>query len=84
MLFFHRQRYRPIPDALKIWWGDAWLAQEMGPALKVWTAVSTPHSETAGFEFKEMTASDTELWEQQHRKAPPLLGAFTDASWHSS
>ena len=74
MLFFHRQRYRPVPDALKIWWGDAWLAQEMGPALKVWTAVSTEHSVTAGSsEFKEMTASDTELWEQHIRKAPPLL-----------
>ena len=74
MLFFLRQRYRPVPHALKIWWGDAWLAQEMGPALKVRTAVSTKHSVTAGSpEFKDITARDTKLWEHQFRKAPSLL-----------
>ena len=72
-LFFQKRRYRPIPDDLKVWWGDAWLAQEMGPTLKVRTAVHTPHSETAGSpEFKSIKASDTELWEHQHRTAPSL------------
>ena len=71
MLFFQRHRYRPIPDPLKVWWGDAWLAQEMGPAFKVRSAVYTQHSETAGSpEFKSITAFDTELWECQYRTPP--------------
>lgn len=73
VLFFRRDRYCPIPDSLKIWWGDAWLAQEMGPACKVRSAIHTPHSETAGSpEFKSITSSDTELWEHQYRTTPSL------------
>ena len=74
ILFFQRHRYRPIPIHLKIWWGDAWLAQEMGPAFKVRSAVCTKHSVTAGStEFKAITASDTELWELQYRKNPSWI-----------
>ncbi|MDC0600433.1 glycosyltransferase [Flavobacteriales bacterium] len=73
LLFFDRDRYVPIPETMKIWWGDAWLAQEMKPARSIKTAVSTPHSVSAGSdEFKEITNQDTHLWRESYQK-PPLV-----------
>lgn len=74
MLFLDKQQYVPIPDAMKIWWGDAWLAQEMGPALSVHTAIQTKHSESASSpEFRTGKDTDTELWFHSYKKSPSLI-----------
>lgn len=74
ILFFRKSKYCPIPDDLKIWWGDAWLAQEMGPAKQVKTAVYTKHSESAGSpEFTSIIASDTQLWHTRYLTTPSIL-----------
>ena len=74
VLFFDRSRYKPIPDVLKIWWGDAWMAQEMGPPRMIQTAVATKHSESAGSpEFDTITKSDTELWRDKFYRGPSTL-----------
>lgn len=73
LLVFDRDRYSPIPETMKIWWGDAWLAQEMKPAHAIKTAVSTPHSVSAGSpEFNPITTEDTRLWKEQYKQAPSL------------
>jgi len=74
VLFFERSRYKPIPSALKIWWGDAWLAQEMGSPQMVQTAVETKHSESAGSpEFDTITKADTGLWRNKFSRGPSTL-----------
>lgn len=71
LLFFERNNYVPIPESMKIWWGDAWLAQEMKPARSIKSAVSTPHSVSAGSaEFKEITREDTRLWNEKFKRPP--------------
>lgn len=78
LLFFDRDRYIPIPETMKIWWGDAWLAQEMKPARSIKTAVSTPHSVSAGSkEFNPITTEDTRLWKAQYMSPPSLLERTT-------
>lgn len=74
ILFFEKKRYIPIPERMKIWWGDAWLAQEMRPAKSIKTAVFTLHSESAASpEFKEITRKDTELWQSNFLKKPSIV-----------
>jgi len=74
MLFLRKSQYQPIPDNLKVWWGDAWLAQEMGPARCVHTAIQTEHSVSAGAsEFRSVKDADTELWLQSLKTSPPLI-----------
>lgn len=74
IIFLDKRNYRPIPNSLKIWWGDAWLAQEMGPASSVRTAVYTKHSVSAGSpEFKAITQQDTHIWLQTLKSPPSLI-----------
>ena len=74
MLFLRKSHYQPIPHKLKVWWGDAWLAQEMGPAKCVHTAIQTEHSVSAGAsEFRSVKDADTELWLQSLRTSPSLI-----------
>ena len=74
MLFLNKSHYQPIPLKLKVWWGDAWLAQEMGPAKCVHTAIQTEHSVSAGAsEFRSVKDADTELWHQSLKTSPPLM-----------
>lgn len=66
MLFFKRQAYRPIPDELKIWWGDAWLAWYCKPASAILTRIETKHSESvASPQFRKQLRADTYLWNSQ-------------------
>lgn len=80
LLFFDRIRYVPIPETMKIWWGDAWLAQEMRPVRSIMTAVSTPHSVSAGSaEFKAITEKDTRLWNAQYMRPPSIWERYNVA-----
>ena len=74
VLFFEKNRYVPVPETMKIWWGDAWLAQEMRPARSIQTAVWTKHSVSAGAaEFKPITEEDTRIWNGEYKKPPTFF-----------
>ena len=74
VLFFEKSRYAPVPETMKIWWGDAWLAQEMRPARSVQTAVWTQHSVSAGaIEFNPITEEDTRIWNGEYKKPPTFF-----------
>lgn len=72
LFFLPKAAYVPIPNQLKIWWGDAWLAWHVRPATSIITKVQTKHSESVGDPaFNPITAHDTELWIGQFK--PTLL-----------
>ena len=73
ILFLRKQHYQPIPESMKIWWGDAWLAQKLGPPQALKAPVFTEHSVSAGSpEFKAITNSDTHIWQTQYAKPPKM------------
>ena len=77
VLFFEKDRYVPVPETMKIWWGDAWLAQEMRPARSIQTAVWTQHSVSAGaVEFIPITEEDTRIWNGEYKKSPSFSQRF--------
>ena len=71
-LFLEKKRFVQIPDEMKIWWGDAWLAWYARPATSMITKVITKHSESVDNpQFHPITERDTELWDG-HLKPFPL------------
>lgn len=71
ILFLNQRSYRQIPEEMKIWWGDAWLAWYARPASSIITKVITKHSESVDSpQFNPITERDTELWVAHFKPAP--------------
>ena len=71
LFFLPKAAYIPIPDELKIWWGDAWLAWYVRPATSIITKVITKHSESVDSpQFNPIIERDTELWDSHLKPVP--------------
>lgn len=71
ILFLNQRSYRQIPEEMKIWWGDAWLAWYARPASSIITKVITKHSESVDSpQFNPIMARDTELWDGHFKPLP--------------
>lgn len=68
LFFMRKSDYKPIPQELKVWWGDAWLAWHGRPASSLITCVKTKHSESvASPEFAQVLDHDTHLWDNEFK-----------------
>lgn len=66
LFFLPKAEYIPIPDELKIWWGDAWLAWHARPADSIISKVITKHSESVkSDEFTNLLEQDTHIWNNE-------------------
>ena len=63
LFFMQKSNYKPIPQKLKVWWGDAWLAWYSSQQSSLITCVKTKHSESvASPEFSKILEEDTDAW----------------------
>lgn len=73
LFFLARRSYVPIPERLRIWYGDNWLAARARPNYSLHTRVRTEHATSSRSpEFEAVLASDRRWWFRLYRW-PTLL-----------
>jgi hypothetical protein len=68
-MFLDKSDWTPIPDQLKIWYGDTWMIETFSSLAFIVVEVDTDMSTTVkSGGFQEVINSDNEEWKAIHRK----------------
>ncbi len=67
VLFMKTRDYPPIPEDLRIWYGDNWVAARARPAYSIRTSVATePSTSVTAPQFKRVLERDKVMWRKKY------------------
>ncbi len=82
LLFLRRRDYPRIPDELRIWYGDDWIAAHVRPTGSIRTRVATEHSTTVKAPaFRERLRRDRAAWRARYRWRSWICDPPTVSRW---
>lgn len=68
VLFLQRRHYVPVPQELRIWYGDDWIASHVRPVQSLHTRVETEHGTSVRDPaFQRVLDEDRRRWRARHK-----------------
>lgn len=67
LILFHKDNYVPIPEDLKIWCGDNWLASKIKTNVLFGLKIETEMSTSSGSLFRDIQENDSKLFYSKYK-----------------